>query len=255
MGQSSNFFGYALNTLQAAGADIAAADGNIILTGINPIPYDDILASQRKVKIIPYVAGTARDTDIDFLAAPTASDATVRFSYEQVIDNTGEVLTGDIIITAKAGETDAVVAAKAKAVIDGLIASGQMLATTSLATAKLTVIATAAGKMLRFLAPSAGVSFDVQVAGAPTVGAGAQLVNFYVIENLLTTNNYTQIVIPFKGVSEAATEGGSFNEIRYAVNVDNEDYADFLTKATEIFSGLAPGESPPVANPELLAVL
>lgn len=257
MGQSSKFLGYALNAVAAAGADIEAANGEIILTGFGNIRYNDIQRSQRKVKIIPFSAGVSRVTDLTTaVAAASANGLTYRVSYEQVVDATGEVKRGDIIITSlPAGETNAAMATKLKAAVDALIANGDILGTAgAITTATFTVTAAATARILRFFAPNAGISISVGTAGSPAVGLGSQLAQ-YNIQNLVTSNNYAQIVIPFADKDDASTVDGSYNTLIYALNNADADTADFLTKAQALFDGIIPGSSPAAANPELISVL
>ena len=237
MGQFTNSEGYALNTVAALGADISTTnDGRIILTGGFEFKYSDIVKSQRKVVITRYVAPVARVTELTFTAPVAVGEAYI-INIEQVLSG-GFTQESQIIFNSVSGDTNATVATKAKAVLDGLISAGTVLGTTGIASNVLTVTATTAAPMLRIVSASGNIAINATTAGNPAVNTGAQLAAFN-LENLVSTNNYATISIPLASNNLAATEDGTFYEFIYAANEGSANIESFISKAQDIFFLLA----------------
>lgn len=252
MGQFTNSEGYALNTVAALGADIdTTVGGDIVLTGGFTFKISDIVKSQRKVRIVPYVAAVARVTTLTF-TAPAAVGESYLISYEQPQAD-GGVQKGVIAFASVAGDTNATVAQRAKDIVDGYIAAGVIAATTGISTNVLTVRATAAAPMLRFVSATANVALLATTSGNPAAGTAAQLAALN-IEGLVSTNNYNVYYIPVASKNLSATEDGTYFEFIYCVNAGSANAASFTSKAADIFAGYIGNDSPNL-NPHMITLL
>jgi hypothetical protein len=248
MGQSNGTFGYALNTVAASGADVAAANGLVTFTGANtPFVYDNIFLP---VVIQAYVAPVARVQTATF-SAPAAVGEAYTIQVEQPQADGGVFKQGITIVSVTGSSTTTLAAAMATA-MNGYISAGQIAGTATSSGAVLTTTGATTAPMLRLTACSGNIALAVSTAGNPVINSGTQLLYDYPsCDGLVATNNYTTVIFNYANNGSAINnEGGTITYV-YAINEGDADYSTLVTKITEIFGGLVPGDT--VANPEVIA--
>lgn len=250
MKQSLGIYGYALNTVAAAGADIDLTGGLVTFTGVNDaFALNTIFES---VVIQPYVAAIARVQTATF-TAPAAVGEAYTIQIEQPQAN-GGVFRQGVTVTSIVGSSANSMAAAMNTAINGVISSGQLSGTSSVSSAVVTTTGTATAPMFRLVSASSNIALVVSTAGNPVINSGAQLLaNYPQITGLVPTNNYTTISFAYKYQGAAINNESGTNTFIYAINQGDADYTDLVTKATEIFGGLVPGDT--VANPEAISLL
>ena len=111
--QSTTSFGFALNSVAAAGADFAAADGLVTFTGLGSFVYENI---QVGVGIQAYVAPVGRVQTLT-CAAPAAVGEVYTVNIEQPQPG-GGTFRETIYVSSVTGSTANTMAAALDAAID-----------------------------------------------------------------------------------------------------------------------------------------
>jgi len=246
MAQSVNQTAYALNSVAAAGADVALDAGILTFTGGFSFIYDDILTDS--VNIQAAVAGVGR-VQTATCAAPAAVGEQYYVTIQQFQAN-GGVFDETIFVTSVTGDTATTIATKLTAAINGYISSGLLLGTATSALGVITTTGATGSPMLRLVNASANITLAVSTAGTPPVNNNVQLTALNAT-NYVSTNTYT--VVQFQYATDVNTINGDkgVSTFFYLINEGDADATDLVTKITEIFEGLIPGGTD--ANPEVIA--
>lgn len=245
MGQSLTSSGYCLNTVAAAGADFAAADGFVTFTGPFSFLYENI---QNPVIIQPYVAPVGRVQTLT-VTAPTAVGDVYSVTIEQPQPG-GGTFREPIFITSVTGSNANTIAAQLNTAINSYITAGQILGTSTVASAVVTTTGATTAPMLRVVGSSANIAVAATTDGTVGENTVAQMTALN-LENYVSTNNYTVVAFDYsEGGSEIITQLHS-RTFTYAINEGDADAAALITKITEVFNGLNPGAA--TANPNLIS--
>jgi hypothetical protein len=243
--QSTTSFGFALNSVAAAGADVAAADGLITFTGLGSFVYENI---QVGVGIQAYVAPVGRVQTLT-CAAPAAVGEVYTVNIEQPQPG-GGTFRETIYVSSVTGSTANTMAAALDAAIDAYILSGQLLGTAAVAAAVVTTTGATTAPMLRIVGASANITVATTTAGTVGVNTVSQMTALN-IENYLATNNYTTVSFQYNSFGASINNEATTGTYIYAINEGDADAADLVTKVTELFNGLNPGAA--TANPNLIS--
>lgn len=248
MGQNANIFGYALNTVAAAGADFSVDNGVLTLTGVGSFPWDKVQTSV--VKQVA-VAAVARTTELTF-AAPAAAGQVYQVVIEQPLGSSSNRFP--VTITVSSTNTSATTIAQAfKTAFDAQVAAGLLVGTSAGAADIITISGTTAFPMLRVVSVSAGITLNVTAAGNPAVNTGAQLLSEGVT-NAVVGDTYTTFTFQNLTPTGLVTNDGVFRGIIYAINEGDGDATDLIDEMTAVLSGELSATSP-VANPDLIGKL
>lgn len=255
MGQSTNFQGFALNTVAAAGADAVLDNGLLTLTGVpNPIAYGSIL-NPIGVKFNASVAGIARSQQATVIVPPAVGTSyQIYFTQPQPDGGTSKQF---VAITSVTGDTAITVATTLETAINGLIDAGLLLGTVTRANAVLTIAGTVAAPMLRITGVSS--SLITLAAASPSgtnpVNQGPQVVA-QDVQNALPTNTYSTFEFQFSGDNSGETSQIAPNRnLIYAIAEGTANANTLIDKLKTIFQGILAGSSPATTNPENVGVL
>jgi len=243
--QSTTSFGFALNSVAAAGADVAAADGLITFTGLGSFVYENI---QVGVTIQARVAPVGRVQTLT-CATPAAVGEVYSVNIEQPQPG-GGTFRETIFVTSVTGSTSTTVAASLDAAIDAYILSGQLLGTSAAAAAVVTTTGATTAPMLRITGSTANITVAVTTAGTVGVNTVSQMTALN-IENYVSTNNYTTVEFQYNAFGASINNEATTGTYIYAINEGDADATDLVTKITELFNGLNPGAL--TANPNLIS--
>lgn len=250
MGQATKYFGYALNSVAAAGADAVLDNGILTLTGVGQIPYQKIQNGPGVDKQI-YVAPVARVSQLTITAPPAVgTNYQVNFSQPQP---DGGVSNQIIAVTSLVGGTASSITAGLKSAFDALVLGGVLFGTAVISGSSSEIITFTAGitaPMLRVTGiTSTVITLSVTAAGNPAINTGAQLIAQNVV-GALAANNYTTYTIPYTGSNGGSTGSeGPNSQLVYAINEGDTNAAALITKLDNLLSGSLPS-SPGIANPE-----
>lgn len=249
MGQNANIFGYALNTVAAAGADFSVDNGVLTLTGVGSFPWDKVQTSV--VKQVA-VAADPRVTQLTF-AAPAAAGQVYQVVIEQPQGTSSNRFP--VTITVVSTNTSADTIAQAfKTAFDAEVTAGILFGTSSGANDVITISGTATYPMLRVVALSAGITVVVQGNGGnPAVNTGTQLLAEGVTDAVVG-DTYTTFTFQNLTSTGLVTNDGVFRGIIYAINEGDGDATDLIDEMTAVLSGELSATSP-VANPDLIGKL
>lgn len=245
MGQSLTSSGYCLNTVAAAGADFAAADGFVTFTGPFSFLYENI---QNPVIIQAYVAPVGRVQTLT-CAAPAAVGEVYTVNIEQPQPG-GGTFRQTIYVSSVTGSTANTMAAALDAAIDAYILSGQLLGTATVAAAVVTTTGATTAPMLRIVGSSANITVATTTDGTVGENTVTQMTALN-LENYVSTNNYTVVAFEYRDNGAEIIVQQHARTFTYAINEGDADAAALITKITEVFNGLNPGAV--TANPNLIS--